>query len=88
MDSSQVESIVDSVELQSSNNASNTSVNLEVEIPEVLYKGMKEFVSSNSEWDQYNFISSALANFLFQNGCDERAVTEKYLNDLFNSSHH
>ncbi|MFL0774277.1 MAG: DUF2811 domain-containing protein, partial [Prochlorococcus sp.] len=34
-------------------------------------------------WDQYRVMSSALANFLFQNGCGDRAVTERYLNDLF-----
>ncbi len=58
-------------------------ISLETEIPEALYLGMKEFISSNPNWDQYNLISSALANFLFQNGCGDRAVTERYLNDLF-----
>ena len=33
--------------------------------------------------DQYRVMSSALAHFLFQNGCDDRAVTERYLDDLF-----
>ncbi len=59
------------------------SVSLEAEIPEELYKGMKNFISSNPQWDQYTLMSSALANFLFQNGSENRAVTEKYLNDLF-----
>ena len=27
-------------------------------------------------------MSSSLANFLFQNGCEDRAVIEKYLNNL------
>jgi hypothetical protein len=27
-----------------------------------------------------------LANFLFQNGCSDRAVTERYLDDLFSRS--
>ena len=27
-------------------------------------------------------MSSALANFLFQNGCEDRAVTERYLRML------
>ena len=61
----------------------DVSVSIEAEIPEVLYKGMKEFIGSNPNWDQYRVISSALANFLFQNGCGDRAVTECYLNDLF-----
>tara|TARA_Y100001968_G_C19424966_1_gene753823 strand:- start:996 stop:1268 length:273 start_codon:yes stop_codon:yes gene_type:complete len=61
----------------------NSFVSLEAEIPEVLYQGMKEFLGSNPRWDQYTFMSSALAYFLFQNGCEDRAVTERYLNDLF-----
>ena len=58
-------------------------VSLETEIPEVLYLGMKEFIGSHPSWDQYRVMSSALASFLFQNGCGDRAVTESYLNDLF-----
>ena len=60
------------------------SVSLEAEIPEELYNGMKEFICTNPKWDQYQLMSSALANFLFQNGSQDRAVTERYLNDLFN----
>ena len=60
------------------------SVGVEAEIPEELYKGMKEFIGTNPQWDQYRLMSSALANFLFQNGSQDRAVTERYLNDLFN----
>ncbi len=60
------------------------SVSLEAEIPEELYNGMKDFIGSNPNWDQYRLLSSALANFLFQNGSEDRAVTERYLNDLFN----
>ena len=58
-------------------------VSLEAEIPEVLYRGMKDFIGSHPNWDQYRVMSSALAHFLFQNGCDERAVTDRYLDDLF-----
>jgi len=47
---------------------------------------MKDFISSNEKWDQSKLISSAIANFLFQNGSDDRAVAEKYLNDIFNLS--
>ena len=57
------------------------------EIPESLYLGMKDFISANPDWDQFNLMSSALANFLFQNGCGDRAVTERYLNDLFTRSY-
>ena len=69
--------------LNSELNSSDVSVSIESEIPEVLYKGMKDFLFSNPKWDQYRLMSSALANFLFQNGCQDRAVTERYLNDLF-----
>ena len=62
------------------------SISLEAEVPEALYAGMKDFISSNEKWDQSKLISSAIANFLFQNGSDDRAVTEKYLNDIFNLS--
>ena len=60
------------------------SISLEAEVPEALYIGMKDFISSNEKWDQSKLISSAIANFLFQNGSEDRAVTEKYLNDIFN----
>ena len=59
------------------------SISLEAEVPEALYVGMKDFISGNENWDQSKLISSAIANFLFQNGSDDRAVTEKYLNDIF-----
>ena len=62
------------------------SISLEAEVPEALYLGMKDFISSNENWDQSMLISSAIANFLFQNGSDDRAITEKYLNDIFNLS--
>tara|TARA_B100000214_G_C23721098_1_gene514325 strand:+ start:28 stop:303 length:276 start_codon:yes stop_codon:yes gene_type:complete len=62
------------------------SISLETEVPEALYVGMKDFISSNKKWDQSKLISSAIANFLFQNGSNDRAVTEKYLNDIFNLS--
>ena len=62
------------------------SISLEAEVPEALYVGMKDFISTNNKWDQSKLISSAIANFLFQNGSDDRAVIEKYLNDIFNLS--
>ena len=60
------------------------SISLEAEVPEALYAGMKDFICGNENWDQSKLISSAIANFLFQNGSDDRAVTERYLNDIFN----
>ena len=62
------------------------SISLEAEVPEALYIGMKDFISGNEKWDQSKLISSAIANFLFQNGSNDRAVIEKYLNDIFNLS--
>ena len=61
-------------------------VSMEAEIPEVLYRGMKDFIVLNPSWDQYQLLSSAIAQFLVQNGCTDRTVTERYLDDLFTRS--
>jgi len=58
-------------------------VSLEAEVPEVLFDGMREFISSHPDWDQYSVITSALAGFLFQNGCSDSSVTQHYLDGLF-----
>jgi hypothetical protein len=52
-------------------------------VPEVLFEGMREFLSSHPNWDQYSVITSALAGFLFQNGCSDRWVTNFYLDRIF-----
>ncbi len=83
MDLTQLESCLEVTTASPSKTLMPPSVSLEAEIPEALYNGMKDFISSNPQWDQYRLMSSALANFLFQNGCEDRAVTERYLNDLF-----
>ena len=57
-------------------------ISLEAEVPEVLFQGMREFIRNHPQWDQYTVISSALAGFLFQNGCQERCVSEHYLDAL------
>ena len=44
---------------------------------------MQQSRGGHPHWDQYRVMSSALAHFLFQNGCDDRAVMERYLDDLF-----
>jgi hypothetical protein len=59
------------------------SVSLEAEVPEVLFEGMREFIDSHPHWDQYSVITSALAGFLFQNGCSDHSVTQHYLDGLF-----
>jgi hypothetical protein len=56
---------------------------LEAEVPEVLFEGMRHFIHSHPHWDQYTLITSALAGFLFQNGCGDSGVTQHYLDGLF-----
>ena len=60
-----------------------TRVSLEAEVPEILFEGMRSFIQLNPDWDQYSVITSALAGFLFQNGCQDQNVTEHYLSTLF-----
>tara|TARA_B100000579_G_scaffold211505_1_gene172835 strand:+ start:346 stop:627 length:282 start_codon:yes stop_codon:yes gene_type:complete len=76
----------DEIKCSKKNGFDLMSISLETEVPEALYVGMKDFISSNKNWDQSKLISSAIANFLFQNGSNDRAVAEKYLNDIFNLS--
>ena len=61
-------------------------MNFEAEIPEILFKEMNDFIKSNPELDQYKFIGSALTDFLYLNGCEDRGVLERYLNDVFEKS--
>jgi hypothetical protein len=63
--------------------AAPVSISLEAEVPEVLFDGMRQFLEHHPQWDQYRLISSALAGFLFQNGCGDQGVTQHYLNGLF-----
>ena len=88
MEFNQIETCIDEIksdEVRCCENDLNVmSISLESEVPEALYAGMKDFIRENKNWDQSKLISSAIANFLFQNGYDDRAVTEKYLNDIFN----
>ena len=90
MEFNQIETRIDALKSDeaylSANELDVMSISLEAEVPEALYVGMKDFISGNENWDQSKLISSAIANFLFQNGSDDRAVTEKYLNDIFNLS--
>jgi len=85
MDRNHLERCVDATSTSASD-APSSYVSMEAEIPEVLYRGMKEFIGAHPHWDQYQVMSSALAHFLFQNGCEDRAVTERYLDDLFSRS--
>ena len=87
MEFNQIETRIEEIEsdevIGCENELDLMSISLEAEVPEALYVGMKEFISGNDKWDQSKLISSAIANFLFQNGSDDRAVIEKYLNDIF-----
>ena len=56
---------------------------LESEISDILYGEMKNFIAENPQWNQDSLMSSSLANFLFQNGCEDEEVKEKFLKDLF-----
>jgi len=58
------------------------SISLEAEVPEVLFEGMREFLRSHPQWDQYRLISSALSSFLFQHGFADQGVSQHYLNGL------
>ena len=59
---------------------------IETEMPEILFKEMKDFIDSNPESDQYSFIKSALTTFLFKNGSKDRRVAENYLDDILGNS--
>ena len=90
MEFNQIETRIDSINSDDvcccENDLDLMCISLEAEVPEALYVGMKDFITGNKNWDQSKLISSAIANFLFQNGSDDRAVAEKYLNDIFNLS--
>ncbi len=58
-------------------------VTVENEFPEDLFQAMAGFIGGHPEWDQYRLLQSAVASFLFQQGCKEQAVVQHYLNGLF-----
>ena len=60
----------------------NPAVALEAEVPEILFEGMKDYLSSHPNWDQSSLIVSAIAEFLFQNGCHQECVTQHYFERL------
>ena len=69
--------------LEQQDAAGAARISLEAEVPEALFHGMRAFLQGRPEWDQYRVITSALAGFLFQNGCADRCVAQHYLNGLF-----
>jgi len=86
MESNQIRTVENILDISSGMNTDLNTIALETELPEVLYNGMNEFIGNNPRWDQYQIMSSAIANFLFQNGSTNRVVLEKYLNDIFRLS--
>ena len=62
---------------------SQTTVSLMAEVPEALLEAMRTFIDQHPNWDQYRLVQAALAGFLVQHGCQDRAVTRCYLANLF-----
>ena len=59
-------------------------MSLETEIPELLFKEMKDFIDLSSDFDRRSFIDSAITNFLLQNGCQVKHLKESYWKYLLN----
>lgn len=59
------------------------TVSLMAEVPESLLASMRTFIDHHPHWDQYRLVQAALAGFLVQHGCQDRAVTRCYLANLF-----
>ncbi|MFN7899248.1 MAG: DUF2811 domain-containing protein [Synechococcaceae cyanobacterium] len=64
------------------------SVSVENQVPQDLYDAMRDFVRRHPQWDQYRLMQAALAGFLFQHGCQDRAVVRHYLDGLFQRGGH
>ena len=58
-------------------------VSVENQFPADLFESMVEFIEQHPQWDQYRLMQSALAAFLFQQGCQDRPVVRHYLDGLF-----
>jgi hypothetical protein len=58
-------------------------VSVENQFPADLFESMVEFIEQHPQWDQYRLMQSALAGFLFQQGCQDRPVVRHYLDGLF-----
>jgi hypothetical protein len=58
-------------------------VSVENQFPEDLYDAMTAFIRHHPQWDQYRLMQSAVAGFLFQQGCHDQAVVRHYLDGLF-----
>ena len=59
------------------------SVSVENQIPTDLFDAMVSFIEEHPQWDQHRLIQSAVAGFLFQQGCQQKSVVSHYLEGLF-----
>ena len=59
------------------------TLSVENQMPQDLFDAMREFIHHHPQWDQYRLMQAALAGFLFQHGCQDRAVARHYLDGLF-----
>jgi hypothetical protein len=59
------------------------TVSVENQMPQELFDAMRLFIQTHPQWDQYRLMQAALAGFLFQHGCQDRAVARHYLDGLF-----
>jgi hypothetical protein len=60
-----------------------THVSVENQFPADLFDSMVSFIEQHPQWDQYRLMQSALAGFLFQQGCQDKPVVRHYLDGLF-----
>lgn len=60
-----------------------SQVSVENQFPADLFEAMAGFIEQHPQWDQYRLMQSAVAGFLFQQGCQEKAVVRHYLDGLF-----
>ena len=59
------------------------TVCLHVEVPEVLYEVMQEFIEHRPDWSRERLLCAALSLFLLQNGASNRQTSRLYLNSIF-----
>jgi len=58
-------------------------VSVENQFPADLFDAMVGFIEQHPQWDQYRLMQSAVAGFLFQQGCHDKQVVRHYLDGLF-----
>jgi len=63
-------------------------VSVENQFPKDLFDAMRLFIADHPQWDQYRLMQAAVAGFLFQQGCHDRAVSRLYLDSLVHGDGH